>query len=224
MKKVFKYLTVLLLGSLLVGCQGTKQETEKKNEPEPTKQEPKPTKPEKTAPSQNPTATIEMSNGKKIELELYYEKAPNTVTNFITLADSGFYNNLTFHRVIKDFMIQGGDPKGTGEGGPGYKIKGEFQENDFKKNDIKHERGVISMARTSNPNSAGSQFFIMHKTTDSLDGKYAAFGKVTSGIEVVDEIAQVDTDGHDKPKTPQVIKSITVDKKGGTFVVEKITT
>lgn len=217
MKKIFKYVSVLLLVSVLAGCQGTKQEPEKKNETAQTKQE-------KTTPSQNPTATIEMSNGKKIELELYYEKAPNTVANFITLADSGFYNNLTFHRVIKDFMIQGGDPKGTGTGGPDYKIKGEFPENKFPQNDIKHERGVISMARSSSPNSAGSQFFIMHKTTDSLDGKYAAFGKVTSGMEVVDEIAQADTDGHDKPKIPQVIKSITVDKKGGTFVVEKITT
>ncbi|MGL4663164.1 MAG: peptidylprolyl isomerase [Culicoidibacterales bacterium] len=169
----------------------------------------------------NPTAIIEMADGKKIELELNAEKAPNTVANFVTLAESGFYNNLTFHRVISGFMIQGGDPKGNGTGGPDYTIKGEFSENGFQQNNLKHERGVISMARKGDPNSAGSQFFIMHQTNDQLDGKYAAFGKVISGIEVVDQIASVAVDAKDKPEQAQVIKKITIDKKGGTFTVEK---
>lgn len=172
----------------------------------------------------NPTATIEMADGKKIELELYPDKAPNTVANFIALADSGFYNNLLFHRVISGFMIQGGDPNGTGSGGPGYTIKGEFSGNNFSQNDIKHERGVISMARTSQPNSAGSQFFIMHQTSTHLDGQYAAFGKVIAGLDIVDQIASTPVDEKDKPLAAQTIKTITVDKKGGTFTVEKQTT
>lgn len=162
----------------------------------------------------NPVAKIVMENGKAIEVELYPDKAPNTVSNFISLANSGFYNGLIFHRVIKGFMIQGGDPAGVGTGGPGYCIKGEFALNGFKGNDIKHARGVISMARAMNPNSAGSQFFIMHDNASYLDGQYAAFGKVISGIEVVDEIASVTTDYNDKPKTDQVIKSITVETYG----------
>ncbi len=162
----------------------------------------------------NPVATIEMQNGHKIAVELYPEKAPNTVNNFIALANSGFYDGLIFHRVIKGFMIQGGDPKGTGTGGPGYTIKGEFALNGFKTNDIKHVRGVISMARAMNPNSAGSQFFIMHDNAAYLDGQYAAFGKVIGGIEVVDEIACVPTNYNDKPKADQVIKSIKVETYG----------
>lgn len=162
----------------------------------------------------NPVATIIMENGKEIKLELYPEKAPNTVNNFISLANSGFYNGLIFHRVIKGFMIQGGDPAGVGTGGPGYCIKGEFALNGFKKNDIKHSRGVISMARAMNPNSAGSQFFIMHDNASYLDGQYAAFGKVVSGIETVDEIACVPTNYSDKPKKDQVIKSISVETYG----------
>ncbi len=153
--------------------------------------------------------TIEMENGKKIELELYPDKAPNTVKNFISLARDGFYDGLIFHRVISGFMIQGGCPDGTGMGGPGYSIKGEFLANGVA-NSLAHTRGVISMARAMNPDSAGSQFFIMHKDAPHLDGQYAAFGKVVSGIEVVDEIASVDTDMRDKPITPCVIKSITV--------------
>lgn len=144
---------------------------------------------------------IEMENGKEIKLELYPEKAPLTVENFEKLVDEKFYDGLTFHRVISGFMIQGGCPDGTGMGGPGYSIKGEFDANGVP-NDIKHERGVISMARAMNPNSAGSQFFIMHENAPHLDGQYAAFGKVIEGIEVVDEIAAVETDYSDKPKTP----------------------
>lgn len=163
---------------------------------------------------QNPIATIEMENGRVIKAELYPEKAPNTVNNFISLANSGFYDGLIFHRVICGFMIQGGDPAGVGTGGPGYYIKGEFALNGFLENDIKHERGVLSMARAMAPDSAGSQFFIMHKNASHLDGQYAAFGKVIEGIEVVDAIATVDTDWSDKPKTPQVLKKVTVDTFG----------
>ena len=157
---------------------------------------------------QNPVVTIKMQSGKTIKLELYPDKAPNTVNNFIGLVKSGFYNGLIFHRVIAGFMIQGGDPAGVGTGGPGYTIKGEFSLNGFKNNDIKHVRGVISMARAMHPDSAGSQFFIMHKNAASLDGQYAAFGKVTEGIETVDEIAAVSTDWNDKPKEPQDRKSV----------------
>lgn len=152
---------------------------------------------------------IEMENGKKIKLELYPDVAPITVENFEKLVNSGFYNGLTFHRVIPGFMIQGGCPEGTGMGGPGWHIKGEFLANGVK-NDLKHTRGVISMARSGMPDSAGSQFFIMHDDAPHLDGQYAAFGKVIEGIEAVDEIAAVDTDYSDKPLTPQVIKSITI--------------
>lgn len=162
---------------------------------------------------QNPVATITMKNGKKITVELYPEVAPNTVNNFVALANGGFYDGLTFHRVISGFMIQGGCPNGTGTGGPGYSIKGEFKQNGFN-NELKHARGVISMARAMHPNSAGSQFFIMHKNAPHLDGAYAAFGKVTDGIEVVDEIAAVDTDRYDRPTVPQVIDSIRVDTFG----------
>ncbi|MDE6690740.1 MAG: peptidylprolyl isomerase [Clostridia bacterium] len=161
-----------------------------------------------------PIATIEMENGGKIMLELYPDKAPNTVNNFIALANSGFYDGIIFHRVIKGFMIQGGDPAGIGTDGPGYQIKGEFTLNGFKGNDIKHERGVISMARAYHPDSAGSQFFIMHANASHLDGQYAAFGKVTSGMDVVDEIASVATDGRDKPKTDQTMKSVRVETFG----------
>lgn len=153
---------------------------------------------------------IEMENGKKIKLELYPDVAPITVENFEKLVNSGFYNGLTFHRVIPGFMIQGGCPEGTGMGGPGWHIKGEFLANGVK-NDLKHTRGVISMARSGMPDSAGSQFFIMHEDAPHLDGQYAAFGKVIEGIETVDEIAAVDTDYSDKPITPQVIKSVTIE-------------
>ncbi|MGN0497906.1 MAG: peptidylprolyl isomerase [Acutalibacteraceae bacterium] len=160
--------------------------------------------------SQNPMVTFTMENGKTFKAELYPEIAPNTVNNFLSLVNKGFYNGLTFHRVIYGFMIQGGCPKGTGTGGPGYSIKGEFSSNGFK-NDLKHTEGVLSMARSMMPNSAGSQFFIMHKNAPHLDGQYAAFGKITEGMEVVNEIAECDTDYADKPLDPQVIKSVTAE-------------
>jgi peptidyl-prolyl cis-trans isomerase B (cyclophilin B) len=158
-----------------------------------------------------------MENGKQIKAELYPEKAPNTVNNFLSLAGSGFYDGLIFHRVIEGFMIQGGDPAGVGTGGPGYCIKGEFALNGFQGNDIKHLRGVLSMARAQNPNSAGSQFFIMHANAAYLDGQYAAFGKVIEGMEVVDEIAKTPTDWNDKPKKEQRIKTMTVETFGVSY-------
>jgi peptidyl-prolyl cis-trans isomerase B (cyclophilin B) len=156
-----------------------------------------------------PIVTIEMSDGSKITAELYPDIAPKTVDNFISLIQKNFYDGLIFHRVIPDFMIQGGDPQGIGVGGPGYSIPGEFKSNGFK-NDLKHTRGVLSMARSQNPNSAGSQFFIMVKDTPQLDGDYAAFGKVTNGMETVDKIVSTKTDPNDKPITPQVMKKVTV--------------
>lgn len=154
--------------------------------------------------------TITMENGKQIKLELYPDIAPITVENFEKLVKEGFYNGLCFHRVIPGFMIQGGCPEGSGMGGPGYHIKGEFASNGVK-NDLKHTRGVISMARAMDPDSAGSQFFIMHEDAPHLDGQYAAFGKVVEGIEVVDEIASVSTNFSDKPLVPQIMKSVTLD-------------
>ena len=161
----------------------------------------------------NPIVTFEMKDGDKFYVELYPEVAPNTVNNFISLINKGFYNGLCFHRVIEGFMIQGGDPKGNGTGGPGYTIKGEFTKNGFK-NNLKHKRGVISMARSMMPNSAGSQFFIMHADAPHLDGQYAAFGQVIDGMDVIDKIAEVNVDYNDKPLRDQVIKSVTVDTNG----------
>ena len=157
----------------------------------------------------NPIVTIQMKDGGVMKAELYPEIAPVTVQNFIDLAAKGFYNGLIFHRVIPGFMIQGGDPEGTGMGGPGYTIKGEFTANGFT-NNLKHTRGVLSMARAMDPTSAGSQFFIMHETYPSLDGQYAAFGKLIEGIEVVDKIASVRTDYNDRPLEPQQIEFMTV--------------
>ena len=153
---------------------------------------------------QNPIVTFTLNNGKTIKAELYPDIAPNTVNNFLSLVNSGFYDGLTFHRVIYGFMIQGGCPEGTGMGGPGYQIKGEFSANGFK-NDLKHTEGVLSMARSMMPNSAGSQFFIMHKTSPHLDGQYAAFGKVIEGMDAVNEIAECDTDFSDRPLDDQII-------------------
>ena len=164
----------------------------------------------------NPTFKITMENGGVIEGELYPDKAPQSVANFIDLAEHNYYDGLIFHRVIPGFMIQGGCPDGTGMGGPGYCIKGEFFFNGIK-NEIRHKRGVLSMARSQSPNSAGSQFFIMHQDAKHLDGQYAAFGKVTSGLEVVDAIAKVQTNRMDKPLTEQKIASITVDTHGETY-------
>lgn len=164
----------------------------------------------------NPIVTFTLKNGDVIKAELYPETAPNTVNNFISLVKSGYYNGLTFHRVIKGFMIQGGCPNGTGTGGPGYQIKGEFSGNGIK-NDLAHTRGVLSMARAMHPDSAGSQFFIMHEDAPHLDGAYAAFGKVTEGMEAVDRIASVRTDMRDKPLEDVVMETVTVETFGETY-------
>ena len=163
--------------------------------------------------NQNPIVTIEMENGDIMKAELYPEVAPNTVNNFISLIKKGYYDGVIFHRVIPGFMIQGGDPDGTGMGGPGYSIKGEFTQNGFK-NDLKHTPGVLSMARTMIPDSAGSQFFIMHETSPHLDGAYAAFGKLIEGLEVVDKIARVKTDYSDRPMEEQKMAKVTVETFG----------
>ena len=163
--------------------------------------------------AQNPIVTFTMENGDIIKAELYPETAPNTVHNFISLINRKFYDGLIFHRVIRGFMIQGGDPEGTGMGGPGYGIKGEFSQNGFT-NNLKHDEGVLSMARSMNPDSAGSQFFIMHKTSPHLDGAYAAFGKVIEGMEAVNRIAETATDYSDRPLEKQVMRSVTVDTFG----------
>ncbi|WP_296114693.1 peptidylprolyl isomerase [uncultured Anaerococcus sp.] len=170
----------------------------------------------------NPIVTFKMENGDEFKAELYPEIAPNTVNNFISLVEDGFYDGLIFHRVIKNFMIQGGDPEGTGMGGPGYSIKGEFSSNGFK-NDLKHERGVLSMARSFMPDSAGSQFFVMHKDSPHLDGEYAGFGKVVEGMDVVDKIAETKTNRQDKPKKDQKIEKATVETFGTDYSeVEKL--
>ena len=169
----------------------------------------------------NPIVTIEMENGGVIKVELYPEIAPNTVNNFLSLVNKGFYDGLIFHRVIPGFMIQGGDPQGTGMGGPGYRIKGEFKHNGFSQNNLKHDRGVLSMARSMMPDTAGSQFFIMHDKAPHLDGEYAAFGKVIEGMDAVDEIAAARTGRQDRPVTDQRIARATVDTFGETYTVEK---
>lgn len=163
--------------------------------------------------AQNPVVTITMENGEVIRAQLYPELAPNSVKNFLSLVNKGYYDGLIFHRVIEGFMIQGGCPDGTGMGGPGYCIPGEFAENGFK-NDLKHTEGVLSMARAQHPDSAGSQFFIMHKTSPHLDGSYAAFGKVIEGMDVVNRIATVPVDYNDRPTVPQVMKTVTADTFG----------
>lgn len=160
--------------------------------------------------AQNPIVTFEMTDGGVFEAELYPEIAPNTVNNFISLVKKGFYDGLIFHRVIKGFMIQGGDPEGSGMGGPGYSIKGEFDLNGFT-NNLKHTPGVLSMARSMDPDSAGSQFFVMHETSPHLDGSYAAFGKVIKGMDVVNQIAEVNTDWNDRPMQEQKLSKVTVD-------------
>lgn len=164
----------------------------------------------------NPIVTIEMENGDIMKAELYPEIAPNTVHNFISLINSNFYDGLIFHRVINGFMIQGGDPEGTGMGGPGYGIKGEFAQNGFQ-NNLKHSAGVLSMARSMMPDSAGSQFFIMHKNAPHLDGAYAAFGKIIEGMDIVDKIAETATDYSDRPMEEQKMKKVTVETFGETY-------
>ncbi|MBQ6446357.1 peptidylprolyl isomerase [Cytobacillus oceanisediminis] len=200
---LFFSLSILLL--LLSGC-GTKN-TEPLNEGEKSQGK-------AISSDEYPIVTIIMEDDSKIKVELYPDKAPNTVNNFISLVNQGFYDGLIFHRVIPDFMIQGGDPKGNGTGGPGYSIKGEFSENGFE-NDLKHERGVISMARSQMPDSAGSQFFIMVADAPHLDGEYAPFGKVIEGMDVVDKIVSTDRDeNNDKPLKEMKMKQVTVDTKG----------
>ena len=166
--------------------------------------------------AKNPVVTITMQSGGVIKAELYPEIAPQSVNNFISLINKGYYNGLIFHRVIRGFMIQGGCPDGTGMGGPGYHIKGEFNQNGFQ-NDLKHTEGVLSMARSMFPDSAGSQFFIMHKTSPHLDGAYAAFGKVIEGMDVVNQIAETATDFSDRPLDKQIMESVTVDTFGETY-------
>ena len=169
----------------------------------------------------NPIVRFELENGQVMTGELYPDKAPNTVNNFIALANSGYYDGLIFHRCIPGFMIQGGCPNGTGMGGPGYSIHGEFAGNGFEQNDIKHTLGVLSMARTMMPNSAGSQFFIMVDDAPHLDGQYAAFGKITDNVEAAVAISELPTDMRDKPKTPVVIKSVRVDTLGEDYPAPK---
>ena len=170
----------------------------------------------------NPIVTFEMENGDVFKAELYPEIAANTVANFVTLVQDGFYNGLIFHRVIPGFMIQGGDPTGTGMGGPGYSIKGEFSANGFKKNTLKHTRGVLSMARSMMKDSAGSQFFVMHADAPHLDGQYAAFGKVIEGMDAVDHVAETKTGFQDRPVEDQRMKQVTVETFGETYPVDKI--
>ncbi|MBC2434828.1 peptidylprolyl isomerase [Clostridium saccharobutylicum] len=213
MKNIKKYLNlvtvVVIMSSLvLVGC-GNKNTQSQGDSTSVTDE----SSDSKTGNENLPVVTITVENYGVIQAELYPEIAPNTVNNFISLVKKGFYDNLTFHRIIKGFMIQGGDPKGDGTGGPGYSIEGEFTSNGFA-NSLKHTKGVLSMARAQDPNSAGSQFFIMTGDAPNLDGQYAAFGKVTSGLDVLEKIQSVKTKSNDAPIDKVVIKSITVDTKG----------
>ena len=209
MKKVFKKGAVLVGISAmlisLVGCTNNNTSSQKNDEEIETTVE---------STGELPIATIKIKDFGTIKAELYPDKAPNTVNNFISLANSGFYDGLIFHRVIKGFMNQGGDPDGVGTGGPGYSIKGEFSNNGYTNNDLKHTAGVLSMARANEPDSAGSQFFIMAEEASYLDGDYAAFGKVIEGMDVVNDINSVQTNSNDKPLKDVVIESITVDTKG----------
>lgn len=205
-KKIFSFLSILVLGLMLSAC-GTQKGSEGATGGNETGDYPADVK-------ERPVVTMTMESGEAIVLELFPDAAPNTVANFISLVEDGFYDGLTFHRVIPDFMIQGGDPNGDGTGDPGYGIKGEFQSNGFEQNTVKHERGVLSMARANDPNSAGSQFFIMVNEASYLDGDYAAFGKVLEGMETVDAIVAVERDSRDKPLEDQKIKTVTVDTKG----------
>ena len=216
MRKI-KYLNLLLITMamsllVLVGCGKTNNSSNSESNKTSTTSESSNTS-WKEENKNLPVVTINVEGYGVIEAELYPEIAPNTVNNFIYLANKNFYNNLKFHRVIKGFMIQGGDPKGNGTGGPGYSIEGEFTSNGFA-NSLKHTKGVLSMARTQDPNSAGSQFFIMSGDAPNLDGEYAAFGKVISGLDVVDKIQNVETNSSDAPKKDVVITSISVDTKG----------
>lgn len=213
MKRFMKIIAALMciIPVLLIGCGNSSSNTENSESKSMSNESSDNNVTEST--ENLPVATIEVEGFGTIEAELYPEIAPNTVNNFISLANSGFYDNLTFHRIIKDFMIQGGDPEGNGTGGPGYSIEGEFTSNGIA-NSLKHTEGVLSMARAQNPDSAGSQFFIVTKASGHLDGDYAAFGKVINGMDVVEKIENVKTGSNDKPKEEVVIKSIKVDTKG----------
>jgi peptidyl-prolyl cis-trans isomerase B (cyclophilin B) len=209
--KVFYMIFATIVAAIILTSCGTQAENGQKSEND-AKQDGEKTD-YSASVTENPIVTITMENDEKIVLELDPTVAPNTVANFISLVEDGFYDGLIFHRVIPDFMIQGGDPKGNGSGGPGYSIEGEFSENGFE-NNLKHERGVISMARTNDPNSAGSQFFIMVKESSQLDGKYAAFGNVIEGMETVDAIVSSERDSADKPLKDQKMKTVKVDTNG----------
>lgn len=214
MIKRISLLVLILSFSFLVACSD--KQTENENEIEETESKESTEQVFKGENEEAPIVTMTMENDKEVIMELYPQVAPNTVNNFIALIQDDFYNGLIFHRVIPGFMIQGGDPDGVGTGGPGYSIKGEFESNDFN-NELSHHRGVLSMARSQSPDSAGSQFFIMHEDSAQLDGDYAAFGQVIEGMEVIDEIASVPTDDQDKPQEDQKIKSMTVDLEGYQF-------
>ncbi len=217
-KGMYFMLSLLAIMVVLTGC-GTAKDSEKteSNTTKETQQEVD----YASKVKENPIVTITMSNDEKIVIELEPTVAPNTVANFIALAKDGFYDGLIFHRVIPDFMIQGGDPKGNGTGGPDYSIDGEFSSNGFE-NNLKHERGVISMARSDDPNSAGSQFFIMVKEASHLDGEYAAFGKVIEGMETVDAIVGAERDATNKPLEDQQMKKVEVDTKGFDYPAPKV--
>jgi peptidyl-prolyl cis-trans isomerase B (cyclophilin B) len=204
-KKIISLLMAIFLCLALTACTGSNKSSDSGS-----------SKTVNYSNETNPVAEIVMSDGSVVKVELYPEAAPNTVNNFIYLANSGFYDGLTFHRIIPGFMIQGGDPKGDGTRGPGYSIAGEFKDNGFE-NNLKHTKGVISMARAQSYDSAGSQFFIMVADAKSLDGQYAAFGKVTEGIEVVDKIVGAERDSNDKPLESVVMRKVTVDLKGKTY-------
>lgn len=210
LKKKLMFLTMLLITLSIIGCSKAPNTDSSNKKDSPTEQKAATEKYKSQYSGKKPIVTMEMESGGVIKAELYPDIAPKTVDNFVSLVQKGFYNGLIFHRVIPDFMIQGGDPKGNGTGGPGYTIPGEFKNNNFN-NDLKHTRGVLSMARSEDPNSAGSQFFIMVKETTQLDGDYAAFGKVTQGMDEVDKIVNTKKDKNDKPLTDQKMKKVTVE-------------
>lgn len=218
MKKIINFksisLLLIILGiSLLAACNNEQVEESAESQEQTDTEEPTTFEGEN---EEAPIVTMEMENDQKVIIELYPQVAPNTVDNFISLVQDGFYDGLIFHRVIPGFMIQGGDPEGTGSGGPGYSIKGEFESNDFS-NELEHNRGVLSMARSQSPDSAGSQFFIIHEDSPHLDGDYAGFGQVIEGMDVIDDIAEVPTNNQDRPEKEQKIKSMTVELDGYEF-------
>jgi len=210
--KLFIISTIFFLAMILISCGSqTKDESSGQEEVDDSNTE-ESSSDEQRSKDENPVVTITMEDDEQVRIELYPDIAPNTVNNFISLIEDGFYDGLIFHRVIPDFMIQGGDPDGNGTGGPGYSIKGEFDSNGFD-NDLKHTRGVISMARSQSPDSAGSQFFIMVNDSPNLDGDYAGFGEVTDGMDTVDKIVETERDNNDKPLEDQTMKKVEVDTK-----------